>query len=272
MPDPTSFLASNLIPGRVYRVKTAFTDFDGHLHPVGETWRFVLKHFQPHDDGLALIIEQASGQSTVRLEWLPQTQAGLIEHFSDFVELLPETGASLPSGRAAKSQKKVSLWVKLLAGLGILVGLLVCLAVGAFIAFEYAISYRPPASDQYKKGLEYNSTSQVYVRLNQDFDLELYFTNYDPQPRRLDRIGLPASYLAGVTVRQSSPAFTNFTSLPGDPAFVYYSYQTEIPAHGKLDLLIHLNAVKTGDYNGQIKVCIDSPTNCTLEYVRSLIQ
>ena len=136
MSDPISFLASNLIPGRVYKVKTAFTDYDGILHPVGETWRFVSKSFQPHDDGLALSIEQAGRQTTLRLQWLPQTQAGLIEHFSDFVALLPEAGAGLPPVKPAQPPGKVSLWVKILAGLGILFGLLVCLALGAFVAFE----------------------------------------------------------------------------------------------------------------------------------------
>jgi hypothetical protein len=80
------FTASDLLPGRAYRVTAAFTDYDGILHPAGESWRFIEKHFLPAEDGLTLIVETGGQQGWIRLQWRQETQGALIDHFSDFVE------------------------------------------------------------------------------------------------------------------------------------------------------------------------------------------
>ena len=63
-----------------------FQDYDGIVHPAGETWRFVCKNFLPYEDGLTLDIDQNGEPGSVRLQWRPETQAQIIEDFSDFVE------------------------------------------------------------------------------------------------------------------------------------------------------------------------------------------
>ena len=264
------FNASSLIPGQVYKVKAPFTDYDGVLHPAGETWRFVRKSFLPNEDGLSLFIEKNDQPGAIRLQWRPETQGQLIQDFSDYMALLPETPAGPPP--AARAKKKMPVWRTLLIGLGLVIGLVVCLSCGAFLAFEYAISYHPNSSTQDKTGLDYNVVSQVNVKLNQDFVLEATFHNYDAQPKLLYSIGLPASYLAGAAVRDSQPPFKDFARLPGDPQYVIYNYMLEIPARGSLDLKFNLKALKSGDYSGKLRICIDSPTKCTLDSIGSIIQ
>ena len=81
MPD-----IKQLIPGRRYRVVRAFTDHDGGQHPVGETWVFESTNFVPYHDGLTLHVRAHGVAQVYRLQWLPEEQGALIEHFTDFVE------------------------------------------------------------------------------------------------------------------------------------------------------------------------------------------
>lgn len=46
----------HLEAGARYTVVQEFTDFDGDIHPPGETWAFLGYAFVPHDDGLSLFV------------------------------------------------------------------------------------------------------------------------------------------------------------------------------------------------------------------------
>jgi hypothetical protein len=85
-PKKKRFAGSELIVGRDYRVITAFVDYDGVRHAVGDQWRYLGKNFVPYDDGLTLFIERDGKPSSIRLQWRPETQGELISAFSDFVE------------------------------------------------------------------------------------------------------------------------------------------------------------------------------------------
>ncbi len=79
------FTATDLVPGQIYRVIIAFTDYDGVLHPIGEYWRFIKKNFLPYEDGLTLFIERDGQEISFRLQWRTETQSQVIDNFSDFV-------------------------------------------------------------------------------------------------------------------------------------------------------------------------------------------
>ena len=85
MPKKT-FAGSELVAGRTYRVTTAFEDYDGGLHEVGETWRYVAHNFVPYDDGLTLYVERDGRERSLRLQWRPETQGHIVSVFSDYVE------------------------------------------------------------------------------------------------------------------------------------------------------------------------------------------
>ena len=80
------FTATDLIPGQTYRVITAFKDYDGSMHPIGETWRFVEKNFLPYEDGLSLFVEMNGQNTSIRLQWRTESQGEIIDSFSGFVE------------------------------------------------------------------------------------------------------------------------------------------------------------------------------------------
>jgi hypothetical protein len=87
MPSPKrKFTASDLVPGKTYRVISAFKDYDGIIHPIGEYWRFVQKNFLPYEDGMSLFVEKDGENISFRLQWRTETQGQIIDDFSDFVE------------------------------------------------------------------------------------------------------------------------------------------------------------------------------------------
>ena len=79
------YTAADLVPGRIYHVIAAFEDYDGILHPVGERWRFLEKNFLPYEDGLTLSLESNGQKMQIRLQWREETQAQIIDDFSNFV-------------------------------------------------------------------------------------------------------------------------------------------------------------------------------------------
>ena len=62
------FKATDLVPGQIYRVSVALKDYDGVIHPAGESWRFSRKNFLPYEDGLTLFIERDGQESSFRLQ------------------------------------------------------------------------------------------------------------------------------------------------------------------------------------------------------------
>jgi hypothetical protein len=53
---PRHFSAFELEPGAPYEVSTPFEDYDGGIHPAGESWRFLSHNYFPYDAGLTLYI------------------------------------------------------------------------------------------------------------------------------------------------------------------------------------------------------------------------
>jgi hypothetical protein len=80
------FTATDLIPGKTYRVIAGFRDYDGVVHSSAETWKFLEKNFLPYEDGLSLFVEKDGQRIQFRFQWRVESQADLIDNFSDFVE------------------------------------------------------------------------------------------------------------------------------------------------------------------------------------------
>ena len=76
----------NLIAGQLYLVKKPFTDFDGLVHGIGETWTYQGTNFLPYDDGLTLHVLIDNKAVVYRLQWREDAQAEIIENFKDYVE------------------------------------------------------------------------------------------------------------------------------------------------------------------------------------------
>lgn len=77
--------ATQLTAGRTYRVMKEFTDYDGIIHKVGDTWKYMSHNFLPYDDGLTLCVERDGQSHVFRLQWRNETQGHIVSFFSDYV-------------------------------------------------------------------------------------------------------------------------------------------------------------------------------------------
>jgi hypothetical protein len=80
------FTASDLMPGKQYCVIKEFTDYHGTVHPIGESWQFMEKHFLPYDDGLTLHCARDEQEVRVYLQWRKETQGEIIDNFHTYVQ------------------------------------------------------------------------------------------------------------------------------------------------------------------------------------------
>jgi hypothetical protein len=77
----------HLTAGEQYRVAREFADYNGHLHPVGETWRFVGFSFLPYDDGLSLFVSfDGQREWHIPMQWRPEAQGSIIDNLADYVQ------------------------------------------------------------------------------------------------------------------------------------------------------------------------------------------
>jgi hypothetical protein len=66
--------------GRAYRVTRPFADYDGDLHPAGESWIYLGDNFVPYHDGLSLFVSLDGAQEwQIRLSWRGEDQAHIID-------------------------------------------------------------------------------------------------------------------------------------------------------------------------------------------------
>jgi len=80
------FTAFDMIPGQIYHITKAFSDFDKYVHDIGESWIFVNKSFLPYDDGLTIFIEQNGSRRSFRMQARPEEQDEIVSNFSNYVE------------------------------------------------------------------------------------------------------------------------------------------------------------------------------------------
>ncbi len=73
--------------GQEYEVTKSFVDYDGILHPEGETWIYKGTKFLAYDDGLTLYVSKENQMLGYRLQWRKDSQSFIIENFKEYVKL-----------------------------------------------------------------------------------------------------------------------------------------------------------------------------------------
>lgn len=72
--------------GHSYRVTQPFTDYDGDLHPAGESWTYLGHNFVPYHDGLSLFVSLDGTQEwQIRLSWNPEDQGPIIDALETYI-------------------------------------------------------------------------------------------------------------------------------------------------------------------------------------------
>jgi hypothetical protein len=89
--EPRPF--KHLRVGARYEVAVPFVDYGGCIHPQGEVWTYLNHSFLPYEDGLSLFVLTDAGQEwQIRLQWLPESQAAVIDQLERHVRPVAEPG------------------------------------------------------------------------------------------------------------------------------------------------------------------------------------
>ena len=85
-PEPYQMLQ----PGQRYAVVRDLTDFDGHVHPVGETWTYLTQSFIPYHDGLSLFVSlDGTREWQIPLQLIREEQAGIASQLASYIQPAP---------------------------------------------------------------------------------------------------------------------------------------------------------------------------------------
>src|SRR3990170_5564107 len=106
------------------------------------------------------------------------------------------------------------------------------------------------------------------VKVGETFDLLVRVTNTSAEAQSLDSIDFGEEYLAGISILSADPSFSGSFEYPG---FYSYTFERSIPAGGELAVQFQAQAEQSGDFEGPLDICINSPVNCMNETVSTSV-
>ena len=146
------------------------------------------------------------------------------------------------------------------------------LAVGSLLALTVAscVSCSKPTATPSTEGIRARVTCPALAYKGQEITVQVEIRNELHDPRLLHSIRIGDDYARGVAIRGCEPAFSRSTH----EADGYYSYEFLRNVAGEGRLLIYLDAVavQTGDLSADLRVCIDTPTNCVGQVIRTVVE
>jgi Na+-transporting methylmalonyl-CoA/oxaloacetate decarboxylase gamma subunit len=137
---------------------------------------------------------------------------------------------------------------------------LVCSGVGYLVYRNFGEQFVEP------QNIAIAVKSPDRVKPREAFTIEITIANSADEAQTLDSIDIYDTYLKGVRMQRSNPAWSASATV-GD--FVTYNYQLEIPARGELVVKFDARAIGPGDYAGDFDVCINNELSYLTEVVRT---
>jgi len=122
--------------------------------------------------------------------------------------------------------------------------------------------------------VQVNVNTPINLEQGRAFEMTITVTNISDQPIELDSIDISDSYLSGFIIRSATPRYNSvdqFDGVGGDSYQTYY-FGTMIPPGESLPVTFSGETVLSGDFSGNIDVCIDSIFTCTTNFVRTIIE
>jgi hypothetical protein len=156
---------------------------------------------------------------------------------------------------------------KLVIGLGIgcavLCFVLVIVAVLGFWFFSQATETPADISIQV--------SAPANANVGDDIIIEVTITNTGQQSRELNSIDIYTSYLDGVVIQRTSPTYDEFSDNLFGNFHSYYFYR-QLPPGSTTTVQFFARAVMSGNFSGDLDVCIDSEIRCTSYFIRTVIR
>jgi hypothetical protein len=111
----------------------------------------------------------------------------------------------------------------------------------------------------------------VAVVAGDEFTLTARIRNSAAKPQRLVDLDIADSYLDGIVIRASEPAFSSSEHIPIDRS-VSHSYDQAIPAGGELVVTLHALALRPGDFAGDFDFCINRSYAYLTHHIRTVVR
>jgi len=109
----------------------------------------------------------------------------------------------------------------------------------------------------------------LQIRKGQGFIIFVTINETSGKAQELDSIDIEDAYLEGIAVERTDPAFRESYSIFG---YQSYDFMREIPANGELVVRFYSFALRTGDFSGEMDICINGPGNCLTRPLRTVIE
>ena len=106
------------------------------------------------------------------------------------------------------------------------------------------------------------------VTVGETFSLLVRVSNTSAEAQTLDSIDFGEEYLGGIGILSADPSFSGSFEYPG---FYSYTFERSIPAGGELAVQFQAQAEQSGDFEGALDICINSPVNCLNETVSTSV-
>ncbi len=152
--------------------------------------------------------------------------------------------------------------------LGIILVLIICCctAVGYFAYTSY-MSLQPLENADIEVNL------QPVVEAGADLDFTITIINISEKSINLNSINMGQDFVDGIQIGDSTPIFEyrDHYDLLGFPMEMFI-FNEMILVGESLTLKFDAKAVKTGDFTGQMFICVDNTTNCEIILLRTVVE
>jgi hypothetical protein len=160
---------------------------------------------------------------------------------------------------------KIALWT----GSGCVV-LMVGMVLGCFMGIGGILWLtRPP------ENVTVSVDAPIQVGIGDEIEFTVNVTNGRTDVIEIVGVDVGAEYLDGITVRSSTPAYTDMLP-PDENAFGenFQNFYFSIPvAPGEsASITFTGTTITTGDYGGSLDVCIDSDFRCLPKVIRTVVR
>jgi hypothetical protein len=153
---------------------------------------------------------------------------------------------------------------RVIIGIGIGCGAVIVCILGALILGGSWLG----SSIEEPTGVEVEVNVPLQIRKGQGFLILVTLRETSGKAQELDSIDIAEDYLEGIAIERTEPNFKESFSFLG---FQTYDFMKEIPANGELVVRFFAVGVQTGDFSGDMDVCINGPGNCLTYPIRSVV-
>lgn len=111
----------------------------------------------------------------------------------------------------------------------------------------------------------------VAVVAGEEFTLTAHIRNSGTKPQKLVDLDIADTYLDGIVISASEPAFSSSEHIALDNS-VSHSFDRQIPANGELVVRLRALALRPGDFAGDFDFCINNSFACLPHHIRTVVR